>query len=183
MSSFILLFLTVIGAVRQPEADALRQTAKVALPSLEVAALHLGAATFVGERFSVDPAVLLAIAYRESRYTTGVVGPEVRGRRACGLMQPMMHAESCREQSVLEGYAEGAGHLRTWLDTKTCRGDLHCALLGYGGGYALIRGCAAGPVVVERNNKRADLCMFVPRSIEVRAEMIRFHLERAAGES
>lgn len=170
-----------LGAMRQPEADALRQTAPKALGSSEVAATHLAAATFAGELFSVDPAVLLAIAYRESRYTTGVVGPRVRGRRACGLMQPMMHAGTCREQTVLEGYVEGAQHLRTWLDTRSCRGDLRCALLGYGGGYALLKGCAVGSVVVERNGKQADLCTFIPGSVVARAAMIRSRIRRATG--
>lgn len=182
--TIFLLFLTALatasGAMRQSESDALRQTAPVDLPTTEKAALHLAGATFAGELFSVDPAVLLALAYRESRYTLGVVGRAVRGRHACGLMQPMMHDERCADQTVIEGYLEGANHLRVWLDTKTCRGDLHCALLGYGGGYALINGCAAGPVIVERNGKRADFCKFVPDSITVRAALIRARLQRAA---
>lgn len=183
MSTLIAFFLTLCGASRQAESNALRQTAPAYLESDLVAAAHLAGSTYAGDAFSVDPAVLLAIAYRESRYTLGVVGHEVKGRHACGLMQPMMHGDGCREQSVLEGYLEGASHLRTWLDTKTCRGDLHCALLGYGGGYALIRGCAVGPVVVERNGKRADFCTFIPNSITVRAAWIRTRLARALGAS
>jgi hypothetical protein len=183
MSTLIAFLLTLCGASRQAEANALRQTAPTYLESDLVAAAHLAGSTYAGDAFSVDPAVLLAIAYRESRYTLGVVGREVRGRRACGLMQPMMHDDTCRKQTVVEGYLEGASHLRTWLDTKTCRGDLHCALLGYGGGYALIRGCAAGPVVVERNGKRADLCKFIPGSVTARAAWIRNRLARAAGAS
>jgi hypothetical protein len=183
MNDLLVLFLTVAGAVRQPESDALRQTAPSDLGSREVAALHLAAATFAGERFSVDPELLLAIAYRESRYQVDVVGPPVNGQRACGLMQSMPRSETCQKQSVLEGYLEGASHLRTWLDTKTCRGDLRCALLGYAGGYALITKCKAGPVVIQRNKKRANLCTFVPRSTEARASMIRTRIARAAGAS
>ncbi len=182
MSTFLML-LTALGLARQPESDALRQTAPTELGSLEVAAVHLAAATFAGELFSVDPTHLLAIAYRESRYQLGLSGPLVRGRRACGLMQPMMHAEGCREQTVLSGYLEGARHLRVWLDTKTCRGDIRCALLGYGGGYALLKGCANGPVEVERSGKRADLCKLVPGSTMTRAALIRSRLKHAQGDS
>lgn len=178
MSTVIAFILTLCGT-RQAEANALRHTAPAYLESDLVAAGHLAGSTFAGDAFSVDPAVLLALAYRESRYTLGVVGREVAGRHACGLLQPEMHGEGCREQTVLGGYLEGANHLRTWLDTKTCRGDLRCALLGYGGGYALIRGCAVGPVVVERNGKRADFCTYIPNSIINRAAWIRKHLARA----
>ncbi len=182
--AFILMFFTALatasGATRQGESAALRQTAPTYLTTDAEAALHLASSTLAGELFSVDPAVLLAIAYRESRYTLGVVGREVKGKRACGLMQPMMHSETCQKQTVLDGYLEGAAHLRTWLDTKTCRGDLRCALLGYAGGYALINGCAAGPVVIERNGLRADVCKFAPGSITARAAWIRSQLQRGA---
>jgi hypothetical protein len=182
--SILLMFFTALatasGAARQGESAALRQTAPTYLTTDAMAAQHLAASTLAGELISVDPTLLLAIAWRESRYTLGVTGPPVRGKRACGLMQPMMHSETCREQTVLEGYLEGASHLRTWLDTKTCRGDLRCALLGYAGGYALINGCAAGPVVVERNGKRADFCKFIPESITAHAKRIQFQLQRGA---
>lgn len=183
MSNVLSLFTaltTALGLTRQGESDALRQTAPSYLGSREVAAIHLAAATFAGEAFSVDPELLLAIAYRESRYTLGVTGPAVKGRHACGLMQPEMHVQGCRQQTVLDGYLEGAEHLRTWLDTKTCAGDLRCALLGYAGGYSLLKGCANGPVVVERNGRTADLCKFIPGSTTSRARWIRTRLQRGA---
>ena len=181
--TFITAFATAFGMARHSESNALRQTAPSYLTTTEEAALHLGASTFAGELFSVDPAVLLALAYRESRYTLGVTGPKVKGTHACGLLQPTMHVETCREQTVLGGYLEGARHLRTWLDTKTCHGDLRCALLGYAGGYALLNGCAAGPVMVERSGRRADLCGFVVDSITTRAGWIRSRLNQAQGAS
>lgn len=124
----------------------------------ETARAHMTAAQVAAVLYELEPSLLLAIAYRESRYQTGVTGPLVRGKRACGLMQPMMHDTKCQQQTVLEGYLEGASHLRRWLDTKTCRGDLRCAMLGYGGGYALLKRCADGPVMVERSGRTADLC-------------------------
>jgi len=169
---------TALGLARQAESDALRQTAPTYLGSREVAAAHLAAATFAGEAFSVDPALLLAIAYRESRYTLNVQGPKVRGRHACGLMQPLMHDRSCAQQTMLAGYLEGAKHLRVWMDTKSCSGDVRCALLGYSGGYSLLKGCAAGPVVVERGGRAVDLCTLIPGSTTSRAQRIRERLQR-----
>jgi hypothetical protein len=181
IKAFLLALVTASGAVRQAESDALRQTAPTYLAGEGKAALHLAGSTLAGALFSIDPELLLAIAYRESRYTLGVAGPEVRGRRACGLMQPLMHAGRCREQTVLGGYLEGANHFRAWLDTSTCRGDVRCALLGYSGGYSLLKGCAIGPVVVERNGKHADLCKLIPGSTLARAEAIRSRLKHAQG--
>jgi hypothetical protein len=121
---------------------------------------------------------LLSIAYRESRYALDVSGPEVRGRHACGLMQPKMHTQSCPKQTVLEGYMEGAKHLREWMDTKACRGDARCALLGYSGGYSLLKGCKAGPVMVERNGRTADICEFIIESTASRARRIQRSIQR-----
>lgn len=183
MSIILTLFTalaTALGLVRQTESDALRQTAPAYLTTPEKAAEHLAAATFAGERFSVDPTLLLAIAYRESRYTPNVQGPAVRGRHACGLMQPLMHQQGCEPQTVFAGYLEGAKHLRVWMDTKSCAGDVRCALLGYAGGYSLLKRCVAGPVVVERGGRTADLCKLIPGSTTSRARWIRERLQQGA---
>jgi hypothetical protein len=178
--NFLTAMATALGADRQAESDALRQTAPAYLTTQAEAAQHLAASTFAGELFSVDPTLLLAIAYRESRYTLGVTGAAVRGRHACGLLQPQMHQASCDRQTILGGYLEGAEHLRVWMDTKSCHGDITCALLGYAGGYALLKGCAAGPVVVERGGKTADLCTLIPRATTSRARRIRTRLQGAS---
>jgi len=169
--SLLTALVTTLGLARQAESDALRQTASSYLTA-QGAAHHLAAATFAGELFSIDPTLLLAIAYRESRFTPGLRGPEVRGKHACGLMQPLMHVQECPEQTVFGGYLEGAGHLREWLDTKECHGDTKCALLGYSGGYSLLRGCSRGEVLVERNGRSVDLCHLIPRATMMRAQRI-----------
>jgi hypothetical protein len=153
--------------------EALRVSAPSYLTT-ETAREHLTAAQAAAVQHDLEPELLLAIAYRESRYTVNVTGPEVRGKHACGVMQPLMET-ACRSQTLLEGYLVGARHLRGWLDTKTCRGDLRCAMLGYAGGYSLLKGCAAGKVLVERSGRKVDLCT-IPAITFARAK--RIHVRR-----
>lgn len=150
--------------------EALRASAPKYLTT-DSAQAHYTASQVAAVWFDVEPDLLLAIAYRESRYTVDAVGPDVRGKRACGVMQPLMKT-ACVQQTLLEGYMIGAKHLRTWLDTKTCRGDLRCAMLGYAGGYALLKACAAGPLMVERVGRQVDLCT-IPDVTFARARRIR----------
>lgn len=151
--------------------EALRASAPRDLTT-ETAREHLTAAQAAAVMFQLDPSLLLAIAYRESRYTGSVRGPEVQGKHACGVMQPLMGAEPCPAQDLLAGYTEGARHLRVWLDTKTCRLDIRCALLGYAGGYRLLKACAAGQVLVERAGRTVDLCT-IPDVTLARARRVR----------
>jgi hypothetical protein len=136
------------------DADALRRTAPDDLTSV-AAAEHLAAARFAAEVYGIDADMLLSTAYYESRYTSGVVGPVVSGKTACGVMQPTMEAK-CGTQTVLSDYLDGAKHLKDWY--QACRGNERCALLGYGGGYVLIKGCAEGPVMRTRGGRDVDLC-------------------------
>jgi hypothetical protein len=152
------------------DVEGLRASAPLELTA-ETAALHLSSARLAGLEFGIEPNVLLAIAYRESRYKLSLQGPEVRGKHACGLMQPGMRTGPCPQQTELDGYREGAMHLRRWADTKQCRGDLRCALLGYSGGYALLRACAAGPVEVTRGGKTKNLCR-IPDFTFARARLV-----------
>jgi len=139
--------------------EALRVSAPKYLTT-ETAREHMTAAQVAAVQHDLEPELLLAIAYRESRYMVNAVGPEVRGKRACGVMQPLMWT-TCRSQTLLAGYMEGAAHLRGWLDSKTCRGDLRCAMLGYIGGYALLKACAQGTSMTERNGRPFDRCSVV----------------------
>ena len=140
------------------DAEALRKTAPSYLTA-ETAREHLAAARFAAAVHDVDPDLLLSIAWFESRYTINVVGPEVRGKHACGVLQPIMEKGCPSNPTLLGGYLEGAGHLRTWLDAS--RGDLRTAMLGYAGGYALIKACSEGKLLVERGGRQVDLCTVV----------------------
>jgi hypothetical protein len=136
------------------DAEALRKTAPSYLTT-ETAGEQLIAARIAAATYRLDADLLLSTAYYESRYTANVVGPVVRGKTACGVMQPIMETK-CVGQTFAEGYLEGAKHYRGWYDA--CRGNERCAILGYGGGYALIKKCAEGPLNVERSGKTFDLC-------------------------
>lgn len=149
--------LTLLALLFPPPADveALRSTAPSCLTT-ETARQHLVAARFAGAVYNVDPDLMLGIAWYESRYITTVVGPVVKGKRACGVMQSIMK-DGCPKNPTLEdGYLEGAKHLREWLDAS--RNDLHTAMLGYAGGYALIKACKGGKLMVVRGGRQVDLC-------------------------
>lgn len=152
MSTIITLITWLLASSN--DAEALRKTAPSYLTS-NTAGEHLAAARSAAATYGIDADLLLSTAYYESRYTANVVGPVVRGRTACGVLQPTMET-ACVPQTFTEGYLEGAKHYRAWYDA--CRGNERCAILGYGGGYALIKKCAGGPVNVERSGKTFDLC-------------------------
>jgi hypothetical protein len=98
------------------------------------AKLHLEAAlTAAGP--GVEPELLLAMAYVETRFTPTAIS-SVRGKRFCGPLQTNAHGDrfDCLVMSdLVVGYAVGAIELRKWL--KVTRGDLAAALRGYGCGF------------------------------------------------
>lgn len=141
ITSIFLMLTTISGAVRQNESDALRHTAPSYIVSDEMARLHLAAATYAGEAFSVDPALLLSIAWFESRYDVRAVTREHSGKLSCGLtMVTMPLGEPCPEPDVIDSYLRGAAHLNEWL--RMCRRDITCAMRGYAGGFTAIKQCA-----------------------------------------
>lgn len=156
MSALITL-LTFLLTTPQ-DVEALRKTAPTYLTT-DSAREHLFAARVAAATHNVDADLLLSIAWFESRYTVDAVGPVVRGKRACGVLQPIMESGCQKKQTLLEGYLVGAEHLRTWIDAS--RGNMRTAMLGYAGGYALIKACAEGEVLVERGGRRVDLCTVV----------------------
>lgn len=127
---------------------------------------HARAAVIAGEVYNVDPAILLSIAWHESRYVNTTVTPEIGGKVSCGPMTPVptWSSKACEAAtaSLLGGYLAGAAHLREWLIAM--RGNLHGALTGYAGGGALIRLCR------EDDNYRA---CGTPAVFLERARMIR----------
>ena len=133
------LFASMVDA---PAAEALMTTAKDTKLTVGAAAQHVAAARFAGTLTDIDPDLLLAIAHHESRYEPTVVGPLVRGKRACGVLQHVPITKKCPEPSILRDYVNGAQHLAGWIRAQ--RGDLKRALIGYAGGYALLAMCDRG---------------------------------------
>lgn len=100
---------------------------------------HVAAAQVAGWLAGVRPALLLAFAWHESRFTPDYVQPEARGNVSCGVMTPEPIAPPCPRQTLVEQYLAGATHIRVWL--AAARGDERLALLGVAGGYHLIAAC------------------------------------------
>jgi len=172
------IIFIILNALLAPpsDAEALRSTAPSYLTA-ETAKEHLFAARVAGGVYDVDPDLLLAIAYYESRYTVNVVGPEVRGKHACGVLQPTMERACDTAPTLLNGYIEGAAHVRDWV--RAARGNMDMAMLGYAGGYALINACAEGEVLVERGGRQVDLCTVVGARLQ-RMRRIQHTRTRAA---
>lgn len=134
------IILTVLLSVTDSDAEALRSTAPAYL-TLDKAKEHLAAARLAAAAYRVNADYALAIAWHESRYTVEAATLEPRDPRtgaprwSCGVMtpKPMTNRSLCMEntRSALAGYMAGAEHMREWVDQ--CRGNLHCALRGYGG--------------------------------------------------
>lgn len=151
-----IVFAFVVWMTSARDADALRRTAPTYLDASS-ATEHLAAARIAGAVYQLDPDLLLAMAWRESRYSANAVTPEKSGRVSCGVMMVTEPVElkSCRPRTALEGYLDGASHLRGWV--KATRGQ-QAALLGYAGGYRMIEACKRGPIVRERAGGPVDLC-------------------------
>lgn len=136
------VFTLFTSIVDVPAAEALVSTAKDTRLTVETAALHVASARFAEILTDIDPDLLLAIAHHESRYQPAVVGPLVRGKRACGVLQHVPTTKKCPAPSILRDYVNGAKHLAGWIRAQ--RGDLKRALIGYAGGYALLGMCDRG---------------------------------------
>jgi hypothetical protein len=149
--------------------EALRKSAPYYL-TYETAEIHLRSARVAAFRHNLEADLLLSIAHHESRYSTNTVTSEPRGKESCGVMTPVpLPRGSCdSEVTAAEGYEVGAAHLRGWMDV--CRDRARCALLGYAGGYALIRACSRGKVL--RHQDHGDDLCDVPDAFFARARYI-----------
>lgn len=153
----VLLALGARAAARpgqDAEARALASWDRVDLTP-DSAAAHLAAACAAGAAEGVDPYLLLYIAWHESRFNPRERTPESGGRVSCGVMTPSPR-ERCPGRGLAGQYLAGAKHLRGWFDA--CHGNARCALLGYAGGYRLIRACRRGPMRRRRGGNVIDLC-------------------------
>lgn len=156
IAHIILIFTTLTVPI--DEVRNLERTAPSYL-TMDLAHHHLAAAMAVAVATGLDhhPVVvrgkhpsrrwearhlLLSMGHHESRYQHREVTPEAGGKFSCGVMtpEPMHDRERCRlaTSSVTAGYMHGALHLIRWLDTMK---DVRLALMGYAGGFVLIRHC------------------------------------------
>lgn len=158
------------------DAAALQTTAPQDL-TVEQAAEHMAAAQVAGVKYNVDPDLVLAIAWHESRYDNTARTAEPGGKTSCGTMTPIPKV-TCSNPTLLDGYLEGTAHLREWLNA--CRGNERCALLGYAGGYVLLRACAQGPVMKERRDGHNDDICLTPQVFQFRARWIKKSRARRA---
>jgi len=147
----VALWLTLQSTPAEIRAFQATAPAYLTLPS---AAQHLGAARVAAIRYSVDPAMLLSVAYHESRFVVDLRTREVGGRVSCGVMTPIPRPRcTAAELTVLGGYLAGAAHLRTWIDVCHARDRWRhdaddeairrCALWAYAGGRGFRAFCAA----------------------------------------
>lgn len=130
----LLRLLTLVLSLLVP--SGLEKTAPTYLTS-ETAREHLAAATVAGWATNTSSALLLSIAWHESRYQSSARTPESGGRVSCGVMTPEPLA-GCSTQDLVDGYVAGGTHLRAWLDATHTTAD---ALTGYAGGYRLLAAC------------------------------------------
>jgi hypothetical protein len=136
------ILLRLVVMFQDPrDVEALRRTAPSDL-SEETAGTNLAAARIAGALYNIQPEIILAVAWHESRYQPAVVGPLVRGKRACGVLQHVPITTKCPEPSLLRDYVNGTQHLAEWIHAQ--RGDIKRALIGYAGGYALLELCDRG---------------------------------------
>lgn len=112
------------------------------------------------------PDYLLAMARRESFFRPDARTVEKNGLVSCGVMTPRP-LPSCVDEGVVAGYIRGAIHLLEWVEATSDREGLprlSRAQLGYAGGWALIRRCDRGPLYVDRNGAKIDLCLTPQRT-------------------
>jgi hypothetical protein len=143
------VLLRVAIAILTPTSDADAEGLHRFAPeevSVDRARAHVWAARVAAATYGVDADMVLAIGYHESRFQDGAVGPERGGRVSCGVMTPYPTG-ACAPKPLLAQYLDGARHWAVdWRHASDVRGDRE-ALLGYAGGYHLIRACRLGPVL------------------------------------
>lgn len=153
------VLLRVAIALLTPTSDADAQALHRFAPeevTVDQAREHVWAARVAAATYDVDADAVLAIAYHESHFAEDAVTRESGGRVSCGSMTPYPTAR-CSRKSLLGQYLDGARHWAVdWRRAGDVHGD-HEALLGYAGGYALIRACRQGPVL-RHQTSGDDLC-------------------------
>jgi hypothetical protein len=147
--------LAILTPTSDADAEALHRFAPSDV-TIEAARDHVWAARVAAAAYDVDADMVLAISWHESRFTDGVVAAEPGKRVSCGAMTPYP-TKTCDQKTLLEQYLDGAAH---WAVDWRHAGDVRNAreaLLGYAGGYFMIRSCREGPVLRYKTSGD-DLC-------------------------
>jgi len=156
MEVLLLRFLLAIATpTLDMDAEALQRFAPRYV-TVDDAREHVWAARVAAATYGVDADMILAIAYHESRFTTNVVSKEPGNRVSCGAMTPFP-TKTCVPKPLLAQYLDGTRH---WAIDWRRGGDVRNereALLGYAGGYRMIRRCRQGPVLRHKTHGD-DLC-------------------------
>lgn len=151
----IRIAIAIFTPTSDADAEALHRFAPQDV-TVDAAREHVWAARVAAATYGVDADLILALSYHESRFTDGVVAVEAGGRVSCGVMTPTPTTK-CVKKSLLDQYLEGTKH---WAVDWRHAGDVHSereALLGYAGGYRLLRACRQGPVLRHKTTGD-DLC-------------------------
>jgi len=155
MQVILRILLAILTPTSDADAEALHRFAPEEV-TVARAHDHLWAARVAAAAYDVDPDLTLAISFHESHFADDAKTPEVGGRVSCGAMTPYPVSQ-CAQKSLLAQYVDGTRH---WAIDWGHAGDVHGAhevLLGYAGGYHLIRACRRGPVLRHRTHGD-DLC-------------------------
>lgn len=153
------ILLRIVIALLSPTSDADAEALHRFAPdyvTVDQAREHVWAARVAAATYDVDADMVLAISWHESRFTDNVVSTEPGNRVSCGVMTPYPTAE-CSNKTLLGQYLDGARHWAVDWRHAGVRSDRE-ALLGYAGGYFLIRGCRQGPVLRYKTSGD-DLCL------------------------
>lgn len=145
MQIFLRILLAIMTPTSDEDAEALHRFAPNEV-TVEAAHDHVWAARVAAAAYGVDADMTIAIAFHESRFTNNVVAKEPGARVSCGVMTPYP-TKTCFSKSLLAQYLDGTRHWGIdWQRAGDVRNERE-ALLGYAGGYFLIRGCRRGPVL------------------------------------
>ena len=169
MELLIQITLALFTLPSDADAEALHRFAPKYV-TVDAARDHLWAARVAAAYYEVDADMVLAISYHESRFTDNVVSKEAGKRVSCGVMTPYP-TKTCVSKPLLAQYLDGARHWAVdWRRAGDVRNDRE-ALLGYAGGYSMIRRCRQGPVL--RHKTHGDNLCKTPEAFgSIRARII-----------
>ena len=155
MEMLIRIVIALFVPPSEADAEALQRFAPKYV-TVDVAREHIWAARIAATAYNVDADMVIAIAYHESRLTSNVVAKEAGRRVSCGAMTPFPTA-TCEAKPLLAQYLDGTKHWAVdWKRAGDVRNNRE-ALLGFAGGYRLIRACRRKPVLRYRTHGD-DLC-------------------------
>ena len=169
MQILIRIALAIFTPTSDVDAEALHRFAP-SYVTIDTAREHVWAARAAAAIYGVDADMVLAISYHESRFTTNVVTKEPGNRVSCGAMTPYP-TKTCVSKPLLAQYLDGTRHWAIdWRRARDVRNDRE-ALLGYAGGYFLIRNCRRGPVLRHKTHGD-DLCRTADVFMHIRSRIV-----------